>query len=54
MRHIAYQGEERALMGETYSISGRGEGFDGKTERERPLGNTDSNGRIILKWIFNK
>jgi hypothetical protein len=41
-------------MGETYSISGRGEGFDGKTEQERTLGNIDSNGKIILKWIFTK
>jgi hypothetical protein len=41
-------------MGEAYSISGRGKGFDGKTKRERPLGSLDSNGRIILKWIFNK
>ena len=41
-------------MGEAYSISERGEGFDGKTEWERPLGNIDSNGRIILRWSFNK
>jgi hypothetical protein len=39
VRHIAYRGEKSILIGKL---------------SKRALGNVDSDGRIILKWIFNK
>jgi hypothetical protein len=39
VRHIACRGKESVLLGKL---------------SKRPLGNIDSDGRIILKWIFNK